>query len=229
MVTKSKQQGESPFDQPEPELRNKGTVDPVAARMSQASAPEVTIPETPESSTCTAVVGSFADRTHAQEAVNELRQAGFSEEEIGLVAKDDSLSDVVPVVDDEAEGMTEGAVAGSLTGAGIAGLWAIGISAGILPAVGPAIAGGILASVLTSALAGAAVGGIVGSLVGLGLSEEEARHYDRAFHAGHTIVTVRSDRPTEAAQILARHGAVTNVSSQSLSDTGEPAVPMIGM
>lgn len=227
MVTKSNLKGDSPFDQPEKKRTSQGNVDPVAARMSQASDPEALFPET---TTRTATVGAFAERIHAQEAVNALRQAGFGEDEIGLISRDDSASDVVAVADDEAEGMTEGAVAGSLTGAGLAGLWAIGISAGILPAVGPAIAGGILASVLTSAIAGAAVGGIVGSLVGLGLSEEDARHYDRAFQSGQTIVTVRSGRPTEAAQILERCGGVTNTPSmRSLSDPGEPAAPMLGM
>lgn len=232
MVAKSKPQGEGPFDKPAaPKRRGKKTVvDPVAERMSEASDPSVVAPVPLR----TTVVGAFAERTHAQEAVNELRVAGFGEDEIGLIARDQhggslGAHEVEHLEIDETEGMAEGAVAGSLTGAGLAGLWAIGISSGVLPAIGPAIAGGILVSVLTSAVAGAAVGGIVGSLVGLGLSEEDALHYERAFHSGQTIVTVRSPgRTEEAAQILERFGGVTDSASmQSVSDTGEPASPAV--
>jgi len=241
MVAKSKSEGTSPLDPPvsSPAFDRAGNVDPIAARMAEASAPLAHPKSGMESSRTgvalrTTVVGAFAERTHAQEAVTELRRAGFQEDEIGLIARDlhgGSLGayDVEKIENNQAEGVTEGVVAGSLTGAGLAGLWAIGISAGVLPAIGPAIAGGILASLLTSAVAGAAVGGVVGSLVGLGLSEDDARHYERAFHSGHTIVTVRSpSRVAEAAGILERFGAVTDSPSmQSVSDTGEPASPVV--
>lgn len=238
MVAKSKPEGQSPLDQPvqKSERGRKANVDPIAARMAESSAPLPGTVGAERSGTVmrTTVVGAFAERTHAQEAVSELRRAGFQEDEIGLIARDQTRGalgahEVQRLETSEGEGVTEGAVAGSLTGAGLAGLWAIGISAGIMPAIGPAIAGGILASLLTSAVAGAAVGGVLGSLVGLGLSEDEARHYEQAFHTGHTIVTVRSPgRVEEAAHIMERFGAVTDSPSvQGVSDMGEPSVPVL--
>jgi hypothetical protein len=42
---------------------------------------------------------------------------------------------------------------------------------------------------------------------GLGLSDEEAQHYEREFRAGRPIVAVRADhRRADATEILERHG-----------------------
>jgi hypothetical protein len=102
----------------------------------------------------------------------------------------------------------EGAATGVVAGAGIGALWALGIAAGVLPAIGPVIAGGVLASVLASAAGAATVGGILGALIGLGVPEHEARVYEREFHAGRTLVTVRADgRYDQIRTILRRHGA----------------------
>jgi hypothetical protein len=57
--------------------------------------------------------------------------------------------------------------------------------------------------VLTGAAAGAAGGGILGALIGLDIPEEQARHYQREFHSGRSLVTVRAgDRHDEAVAIL---------------------------
>jgi len=53
-------------------------------------------------------------------------------------------------------------------------------------------AGGTLAAILASAAGGAAAAGIAGALVGLGIPEDEAKHYDSEFQAGRTIVTVKA-------------------------------------
>jgi hypothetical protein len=153
------------------------------------------------------IVGVFDDRLRAQKAVEELRRAGFWEDQVGVIAResDDYRQVKSPEVGSKWE---EGAVAGALTGASVGGLWALGIAAGMVPAIGPVIAGGLLASVLASAAGGAAVAGIVGALIGLGIPEEEAEYYEAEFKAGRTIVTVRADgRNDEAWGILRRNGA----------------------
>jgi len=74
--------------------------------------------------------------------------------------------------------------------------------------VGTALAAGLLAGVLGGATLGITTGGLVGAMIGLGVSEEEARHYESEFHAGRTLVTVQADgRHAEAAGILTRCGA----------------------
>jgi hypothetical protein len=135
-----------------------------------------------------------------------LREAGFAADEIGLITQAvyDSAD---PIHEREDSKWVEGVVAGGAAGAGIGGLWALGISAGVLPVIGPVIAGGLLASVIASAAGGAAVGSVVGGLIGLGIPEDEAQHYESQFRAGRTIVTVQANgRTTDAAEVLRRNG-----------------------
>jgi uncharacterized protein (TIGR02271 family) len=157
--------------------------------------------------TRTVVVGVFHDRAHAQAAVDELRRMGFGEDQIGVAAREGAgVTDATELDTDTHAG--EGAVAGGLAGAGVGGLWAVGIAAGVLPAIGPAIAGGILASILASAATGAVAGGVIGALLGIGVPEDEAKYYDEEFRSGRTIVTVRAEnRFDEAQDVLRRHGA----------------------
>ena len=154
-----------------------------------------------------ALVGVFKDSVQAQQAVQALRDAGFAESEIGVVARSRETI-ITPGDVDQAEGVEAGAITGAVGGAGVGGLWALAIAAGVLPAIGPVIAGGLLASILASAAGGAAVGGLVGAFVGMGTTEEDARYYESEVHAGNTIVTVHGNsRSTLAHDILVEHGA----------------------
>jgi len=155
----------------------------------------------------TTVVGVFNDASKAQEAIRALKEAGFREDEIGVISQD-KTAPAAKGKKTKGSHVAEGAVAGVATGAGVGALWALGIAANILPGIGPVIAGGLLASVLASAAGGAAVAGVVGALVGLGIPEEEAQYYEGEFKAGRTIVTVKANgRFDEAWSILNRFGA----------------------
>lgn len=171
-------------------------------------------------------VGVFSDHESARSAVAELRNVGFTENEIGVASRQTGAhvageTRTSANADDDTNA-GEGAVAGLVTGAGVGGLWALGIAAGVLPAIGPAIAGGVLASILSSAAVAGAAGGIVGALIGLGIPEEDARHYESEFSSGRTIVTVRTDGPARfdaASDVLRRFGGNVN-SRASASSTG---------
>lgn len=151
------------------------------------------------------VVGVFYDAERAREAVRALRQAGFAEDQIGVVSRH---SDKDGDYGEEGSNAVTGAATGAAAGAGIAALWSLGISFGVLPVIGPILAAGPLAAALISAAGGAAAGGLVGALIGLGLPEEEAQYYEGEFQSGRTLVTVRTNgRYNEAWSILQRHGA----------------------
>jgi hypothetical protein len=153
-------------------------------------------------------IGVFEDNVQAQNAIAELRRAGFTESQIGVAVRDELETSDLAHKMEQGSHAGEGAVAGMVAGAGIGGAWALGIAAGVLPAIGPIIAGGVLASILASAATGAAAGGLMGALIGMGVPEEEARHYDEHFHAGRVIVTVDAgDRFPEARSILTSFGA----------------------
>jgi hypothetical protein len=135
------------------------------------------------------VVAAFHSQREAQQAVRNLKEAGFSDNHIGMIAPDREGT-----YTEQAEGSKagEGAAAGAAGGLGIGALWGLGIVGGVLPAIGPAIAGGALAAILSSAAGAAVAGGIVGALVGMGIPEEEAEYYHGEVERGRTLVTVKA-------------------------------------
>lgn len=163
-----------------------------------------------------ALVSVFDDRIAAEEAVDALHQAGFHHDRIGFAIRgaDDVAGGMI--VDATGTKDAKGAVAGALTGSMVGGVVAAAISL-LIPGVGPVVAGGILASFFGGAIAGTAVGGILGAMTGLGISEDEARQYEKEFHEGRAIVAVKAgSRTADAANILVRFGG-RNVHSEVTS------------
>jgi len=169
----------------------------------------------------TVAVGVFEDRQQAQRAVDELRRAGFRDDQIGVAAREGEGFRGGTAVSETGSKAEEGALTGALAGAGVGGLWGIGIAAGLLPAIGPVIAGGTLAAILASAATGAAVATIVGALVGMGIPEEEAHYYESEFKSGRVIVTVKAEnRYDEAMTIIRRyHGYDMSSRRQTAAST----------
>jgi uncharacterized protein (TIGR02271 family) len=154
------------------------------------------------------VVGLFHSQADAERAIQRLKDAGFSQDEIGVAMKDrQQQQDLIEGTGTQAaEGAAAGAIGGGVLG-GVIGLLA-GVGALAIPGVGPIIAGGTLASTLAGAGIGAAAGGLLGALVGMGVPEEDARHFDHGFRAGGTLVTVNAgDRVEEAQTCLYESGA----------------------
>ena len=161
---------------------------------------------TPTGAMDRAIVGVFDDRSAAEAAVSSLHHAGFTDDHIGFAIRgaDDVRGGMI--VDAEGTKDAKGAMTGAVTGGVLGGVLAAAISV-LLPGVGPVVAGGVLAAFFGGAIAGTAVGGIFGAMTGLGISEDEARFYEREFHSGRAIVAVRpAGRGAEAAELLMRHG-----------------------
>ena len=168
------------------------------------------------------VAGLFAEREAAVAAIDDLKAAGFSPDDVGIAMRDKGqqgdLADETGAK--AAGGAAAGAVGGGLVG-GALGLL-VGLGALAIPGIGPVIAGGALATAfglgggtaVAGAGIGAAAGGLVGALVGMGIPEAEAKHFEEGFNAGGVLVTVNGgDRALDALAVLERHGA----------DTGAPA------
>jgi len=152
------------------------------------------------------VVGVFETRAEADRAVNELRRAGFREDQIGVVARDEK-GNVTTTGDQGGSYAGEGAAAGAVAGAGIGGLVGLGLMAGVIPAIGPIIAAGTLGTILANAAGGAVIAGLAGALVGMGIPKEDAEYYEGELHSGRFLVTVHdASRRDEAWQILHRSG-----------------------
>jgi len=138
------------------------------------------------------VVGVCYTRDRLKTALNDLSFAGFSNDRIGVVVRGDRSDWATP----EIKTINTSAVANS-AGAGIGGVWAMGVAARMVPALGPVVAGGILGSILPSAAVGVS-GGLAGALIRLGLGEQDS--------AKRVLLTVRaSDRYALATSILEKN------------------------
>ena len=146
------------------------------------------------------VVGLFTDQDEASDAIDDLREAGFRDDDIGVAMRDRTETVRTELEDKSspAEGAAKGALSGGLVGGALGLLGSL-----LIPGVGPIVAGGVLATTLTGAGIGAATGGLIGALVGMGVSKEEAEHFDRGFREGGILITVRAgERAMEARAIL---------------------------
>jgi uncharacterized protein (TIGR02271 family) len=169
------------------------------------------------------VVGLFHERRQAEQAINELKDAGFREDQIGVLMQDpQSQKGLAESTGTKvSESAASGAIGGGVAG-GVLGLLA-GIGALAIPGVGPIIAGGALASTLAGAGIGAAAGGLLGALVGMGIPEEDARYFEEGLRAGGVLVTVDAGtRAQEARVILEDRGADLDASRRMrTAATGE--------
>ena len=147
-------------------------------------------------------MGVFTDFTHAEQAIEELRSSGFASDQIGFVADDPAKMEAPPVGSGTRAG--RGAVVGADVGGVLGAAVGLTVAAVVVPVAGPVIVGGLLAGALVRVMGGAS-GGILGALIGLNLPEDEARHCEKQFHSGRSLVTVQAgDRYEEAVAILRR-------------------------
>lgn len=173
------------------------------------------------------VVGVFHDSASAEQAIMDLKQAGFETDRMGLLMK--SRQETKEVAADTGIKPGVGAVTGGVLGAGIGAILAA-TGTLVIPGIGPFVSAGILAT----AIAGGAVGAIAGGLVGLGIPHAEAQYYEDRVRVGDALVTVDpGGRETEAREILLRDGAedtwrtppwVTSTGRTDTTHTG-PDVP----
>lgn len=152
-----------------------------------------------------AVVAMFHSQADAEQAIRDLKEAGFSRDSIGVVLRDPAYGrGTVPPEDAALPGETAsaGAVGGGILG-GVVGLLA-GVGALALPGVGPVIAGGVLVGSLTGAGLGAAAGGVLGALIGLGIPDASARYFEAGVREGAVLVLVDAGTRRAAARDILR-------------------------
>jgi hypothetical protein len=166
----------------------------------------------------TAVLGIYTDRSSVGRAVEALKAAGFSNNDVSaLFPENRGTKDFAHEKNTKApEGATTGAGAGALLGGGLG--WLVGIGALAIPGLGPFIAAGPIMAVLAGAGVGGAVGGLTGALIGMGIPEYEAKRFEGRVKDGGILLSVHSDNSNEikkAKEILERTGA------QDISSTRE--------
>jgi len=168
------------------------------------------------------VICLVPDTMRAQAVVNDLRAAGFSNNNISVLLPD--KTGTRDFAHEHGTKAPEGAVAGAGAGGAIGGTlgWLVGIGSLAIPGLGPFIAAGPILAALSGAAVGAAVGGITGALIGMGVPEFEAKQYEGKLKAGNVLISVHTETSRDvdrAKEILERHKA------DNISVTSEASVP----
>src|SRR5262245_37676892 len=157
-----------------------------------------------------AVFGLYSTRRELENALDDLRNAGFRSTDISVLFPENTGTE--DFAHEKATKAPEGASAGATTGALVGGSlgWLAGLGALAIPGVGPLVAAGPIVAALAGAGAGGAVGGVTGALVGWGIPEHEAKRYEGRVKSGGILLSVHADSSEWAGtvqEILERTGA----------------------
>jgi hypothetical protein len=161
-------------------------------------------------------VGSFVDSDKVHEAIDELLSAGFSREELGLLAGEftvrQSLGEFYTQTNqfaDDADAPTTAFVAKESVGDTVHAFIGTLFFAGSTVAAGAAVASaGILGGGLLAAVTGVAAIGAVGAVLARVIHESDAEELEQQVEEGHLLLFVRvrdSAREARAVEILGRH------------------------
>ena len=177
-------------------------------------------------------VGLFDRQDNLERVLDELKNSGFSPEQVSLVAKDRRVT--TEVVETTGMGGGEGAGVGALAGGVTGGLlgWLVGIGALAIPGIGPIVAAGALATTLGGAAIGAATGGLIGALVDLGIPEEEATVYQEGVGRGGLLLTIHANSDAqlyEANEVMRRNGGTEVRTYGGATDPAHQGAPMTGV
>jgi uncharacterized membrane protein len=151
------------------------------------------------------VVGIFKDENAAERAVRSLRDDGFTDQEISIVAKEEgrNRNRKNEGTTMQGDGVSDGVASGAAWG-GLAGL-ALGAGALAIPGIGPIVAAGPIAAALT----GAATGGLAGGLIDWGIPEQRGRELQEQVKQGKILAILQcsENKVNKAANILRENGA----------------------
>lgn len=154
------------------------------------------------------LVGTYNSVQVAHDVANDLINAGYSRNDISIVASDQNNEYAGYIEDGAGNEVAAGAGIGAAIG-GLGGLL-VGLGALAIPGVGPVIAAGPLLAALTGAGVGAVTGGIVGALADLGIPDEEAHIYSEGLRRGNVLVIAQVPDTSASAvtRMMERPGLV---------------------
>jgi len=166
----------------------------------------------------TAAFGIYSDRLEVENAVDQLKAAGYRNTDISVLFPESSGTK--DFAHEKHTKAPEAATTGAGTGAVVGGTlgWLAGIGSLAIPGLGPFIAAGPIMAALAGAGVGGTVGGVVGALVGMGIPEYEAKRYEGRIKNGGILLSVHCDDSAwtkKAKEILEATGA------EDVSSTGE--------
>lgn len=143
------------------------------------------------------LIGVFKDREAVESVIEKLRSKNFDAKDVSIVMRD--AREAKELEHNTGADVAGGTVSGITTGALLGGLAGL-IAAFVVPGLGAFFIGGPIATALgltgaaastvSGAATGAVAGGLVGALTSLGLSDDEAKHYENRVKEGAILVAV---------------------------------------
>jgi hypothetical protein len=168
-----------------------------------------------------AVFGIAKSENQAITIANQLKSAGFSENDISVLFPD--KTGTRDFAHEQHTKAPEGAATGAGSGAVLGGAlgWMVGIGALAIPGLGPFIAAGPIMAALAGAGAGAAAGGVTGALIGMGIPELEAKQYEGMVKGGNILMSVHA---VDGKEVSRAKEIFKNGGAEDICYTGETAV-----
>ena len=155
----------------------------------------------------TSVFGIYPSRQAVEEAIDNLRAAGFRSTDVSVLFPENmGTKDLAHEKHTKApEGVTTGVLSGGVAG-GVLG-WLTGVGALTIPGLGAFVAAGPIVALLAGAGAIGALGGIIGALAGLGIPEYEAKRFEGRIREGGVLLSVHCDNAdwVKRAKEVMRH------------------------
>lgn len=137
------------------------------------------------------VIGIYENEQQAAEVVEELKEKGYTTEEISVIAK--NIKELSEVTQEVKPSTKDGAIAGAATGGalGIAGVL-VGLSTVVIPGFGAVLAAGPILTTIGGAVVGANsdAGGLKHALMEIGVPDDEAEHYSTDIENGKFLVFI---------------------------------------
>lgn len=174
--------------------------------------------------------GVFSTRQEAEQALNELKNSGFSMDHVSVLARDAeqdkelSGAQMSDRIGNKDVGNATGVVGEVATNSAL-GAVLVGLSSLAIPGVGVVIAAGSVATALAATVAGtgieaAAFGGLVKAVSDLGIPEEQARVYaDRLYGGDYLVIVDGTDNQITTAQTVFSDGSIQDWNVYNCSET----------
>ncbi len=161
-------------------------------------------------------VGRFAKRQDAEQALSQLKSAGFSVEQVSLVAKYTDIEQVAPDKSNSYEvehKEAAGAIAGGMLGAVVGCLIGLGmlVIPGITTVLAVKTAATAVASTLTGSGIGIAGGGLISVLASLDLPHRSKVERDRRLPGEYLLIVDGSDEEVLRAESILSKSCSTKV------------------
>ncbi len=137
------------------------------------------------------ITATFKTHLEAEGALGNLETAGVNDSQVSVVITDEARRGAFNLETHSKadEGVAGGATAGGIVGAVLGALMAAGTIA--IPGLNLVVTGA-LAGALAGLATGATAGGLLGGLIGAGISEHEAKIYEKDIKNGAILIAVKA-------------------------------------